>query len=140
MRQTMNNCGPASVAAALQHYGVEVSQSTFQKQLRPDGKNMHFPAAHEMLEGLGFSAPVPPRSTGADVKRFVAQGIPVIVLQYHSVLGKVPHFRVVRGYDDAQGYLVMSDSLSGANVALTEHDFELLWTTQGRQYMPVKRG
>jgi uncharacterized protein YvpB len=101
---------------------------------------MHLPAAQEVLEGLGFSAPVLRGGTVEDVKRFVAQGIPVIVLQYHSVLGKVPHFRVVRGYDDAAGHLIMSDSLSGPNVALTEHDFDLLWNTQGRQFMPVRPG
>lgn len=54
--------------------------------------------------------------------------------------GKVPHLRVVRGYDDASGYLIMSDSLSGPNVALTERDFGTVWNTQGRQYLPVRRG
>lgn len=139
-RQTLNNCGPASVAAVLQHYGVQATQSTFQKELRPDGKNMHLPPAQALLERLGFNAPVLRGGTVENVKRLVGQGVPVIVLQYHREVGKVPHFRVVRGYDDAAGYLIMSDSLSGANVALTDHDFELLWNAQGRQYMPVTPG
>lgn len=140
VHQTRNNCGPASVAAVLQYYNVEATQSTFQKELRPDGKNMHLPPAQEVFERLGFDAPVLRGGTIEEVKRWVAQGVPVIVLQYHREIGKVPHFRVVRGYDDTEGYLVMSDSLSGANVALTEHDFDALWNTQGRQYMPVRPG
>lgn len=136
--QTRNNCGPASVAAVLQYYGMEASQGTWQKELRPDGGNMHLPEAQKVLERLGFDAPILRGGTVEDVKRFVAQGIPVIVLQYHQEVGKVPHFRVVRGYDDQGGYLIMSDSLSGANVALTEHDFDVLFNTQGRQYMPVR--
>lgn len=136
--QTLNNCGPAAIAAALQQYGVRVTQATWQRDLRPDGKNMHLPAAQHLLERLGFQAPVLRGGTIEDIKRLIAQGIPVIVLQFHQEVGKVPHFRVVRGYDDAAGHLIMSDSLSGPNVALTERDFDVLWNTQGRQYMPVR--
>ncbi|GAA5533961.1 LysM peptidoglycan-binding domain-containing protein [Deinococcus aluminii] len=138
--QTLNNCGPAAIAAALQQYGVRVTQATWQRDLRPDGKNMHLPAAQHLLERLGFQAPVLRGGTVEDIKRLVAQGIPVIVLQFHQEVGKIPHFRVVRGYDDAAGHLIMSDSLSGPNVALTERDFDVLWNTQGRQYMPVRPG
>lgn len=137
-RQTLNNCGPASVAAALKAYGIFADQRTWQERLRPAGGNMQTAAAAELLNELAFEASVRRNGTLEDVKRHVAEGHPVIVLQYHSVLGKTPHFRVVRGYDDTQGILIMSDSLSGPNVALTERDFDLLWNTQGRQYLPVE--
>lgn len=136
--QTLNNCGPAAVAAALNAYGIEADQRTWQARLRPTGSNMYTEDAGALLTELGFEAPALRGGTIENVKRHVADGHPVIVLQYHSVLGKTPHFRVVRGYDDAQGILIMSDSLSGPNVALTEHDFDLLWNTQGRQYLPVE--
>lgn len=138
--QTRNNCGPAAIAAALRHYGVQADQATWQGELRPGGRNMWFPDAQRLLQGLGFQAPVGRNGTVEDIKRQVAQGFPVIVLQFHSVPGQTPHFRVVRGYDDAQGILIMSDSLSGPNVALTEHDFDVLWNTQGRQYLIVRPG
>ncbi|WP_019586571.1 LysM peptidoglycan-binding domain-containing protein [Deinococcus apachensis] len=138
--QTRNNCGPAAIAAALRHYGVQADQTTWQGELRPGGRNMRFPDAQRLLRDLGFEAPVLTGGTVEDIKRQVAQGFPVVVLQFHSVLGQTPHFRVVRGYDDAQGILIMSDSLSGPNVALTEHDFDLLWNTQGRQYLVVRPG
>lgn len=136
--QTLNNCGPAAVAAAMNAYGVPADQRTWQERLHPTGGNMSTQAAGALLTELGFDAPALRGGTIEAVKRHVADGHPVIVLQYHSVLGKPPHFRVVRGYDDTQGILIMSDSLSGPNVALTERDFDLLWNTQGRQYLPVE--
>ncbi|WP_245808188.1 LysM peptidoglycan-binding domain-containing protein [Deinococcus hopiensis] len=136
--QTLNNCGPAALAAALRLYGVEANQQTWQDRLRPTGGNMQFAPAQRLLAELGFRSDVQRGGTVEDVKRAVAQGFPVIVLQYHSVVGKTPHFRVVRGYDDARDILIMSDPLSGPNVALTSHDFDVLWNTQGRAFIPVR--
>lgn len=100
---------------------------------------MHFGPAQQLLKQLGFAADVRRSGTVEQIKQQVARGYPVIVLQFHSVPGSTPHFRVVRGYDEQQGILIMSDSLSGPNVALTEHDFNVLWNTQGRQYLVVRR-
>lgn len=140
VHQTFNNCGPASISSALTLYGLNIPQNKYQAQLRPGGQYMSAGAGQKLLKKLGFDAPVNKGGTLADVKREVAAGNPVIVLQYAKQIGKVPHWRVVRGYDEAQGIIVMSDPLHGPNVALTERDFDLLWNTQGRLYIPVRRG
>lgn len=137
--QTWNNCGPAALVAALKPYGIQATQHTWRQRLRPAGGFMHFGPAQQLLKQLGFAADVRRNGTIEQVKQQVAQGYPVIVLQFHSVPGATPHFRVVRGYNEAQGILIMSDSLSGPNVALTEHDFNVLWNTQGRQYLAVRQ-
>ncbi|MFC5848817.1 LysM peptidoglycan-binding domain-containing protein [Deinococcus petrolearius] len=137
--QTFNNCGPASVASVLRAFGRQVSQRDYQQVLRPTGGYTQTRDVSELLTHQGLQAPLRRSGTVEAVKDELAAGHPVIVLQYHSVYGKTPHFRVVRGYDETQGILIMSDSFSGPNVALTEHDFDVLWNMQGRQYIPVGR-
>ena len=138
--QTFNNCGPASVASVLRAFGKLVSQRDYQQVLRPTGGYTQTRDVSQLLTHQGLQAPLRRSGTVEAIKDELAAGHPVIVLQYHSVYGKTPHFRVVRGYDETQGILIMSDSISGPNVALTEHDFDVLWNMQGRQYIPVSRG
>lgn len=137
--QTFNNCGPASVASVLRAFGKLVSQRDYQQVLRPTGGYTQTRDVSQLLTHQGLQAPLRRSGTVEAIKDELAAGHPVIVLQYHSVYGKTPHFRVVRGYDETQGILIMSDSISGPNVALTEHDFAVLWNMQGRQYIPVSR-
>ncbi|WP_288432237.1 LysM peptidoglycan-binding domain-containing protein [uncultured Deinococcus sp.] len=138
--QTFNNCGPASVASVMRAFGKQVSQRDYQQVLRPTGGYTQTRDVSDLLVRQGFRAPLRRSGTVEAIKDELAAGHPVIVLQYHSVYGKTPHFRVVRGYDETQGILIMSDSISGPNVALTERDFDVLWDMQGRQYIPVSRG
>lgn len=138
--QTFNNCGPASVASVMRAFGKQVSQRDYQQILRPTGGYTQTRDVSDLLGRQGLQAPLRRSGTVEAIKDELAAGHPVIVLQYHSVYGKTPHFRVVRGYDETQGILIMSDSISGPNVALTERDFDVLWNMQGRQYIPVSRG
>ncbi|KQR22837.1 LysM peptidoglycan-binding domain-containing protein [Deinococcus sp. Leaf326] len=138
--QTFNNCGPASVASVMRAFGRPVSQRDYQQVLRPTGGYTQTRDVSDLLVRQGLQAPLRRSGTVEAIKDELAAGHPVIVLQYHSVYGKTPHFRVVRGYDETQGILIMSDSISGPNVALTERDFDVLWNMQGRQYIPVSRG
>lgn len=133
--QTWNNCGPAAVASVLRYFGKEVTQQTYQRKLRPSGGYTSAEDIARLLTDLGYEAPVRRRGSLAQIRREVAAGRPVLVLQYHSEVGKVPHWRVVRGFKP--GMVVMSDSLSGANVALTDLDFTVLWRGLGHVYIPV---
>ena len=71
------------------------------------------------------------------VKKLLALGIPVIVLQWFDRPGHINHFRVVRGYDDQAGVMWVSDSMVGPVSYLSYRDFDALWNTQGRQMFPV---
>lgn len=72
----------------------------------------------------------------APLKRLVALGVPAIALQYYREVGKVPHFRVVRGYDDRQDIIYVVDPLIG-EAYMSYKDFDLLWNTQGRTFVAV---
>lgn len=140
--QTLNNCGPAAVAAALQYYGERVDQTTYQYAMRGDDPVAltSYQDIAKTLGDLGYEAPIVTGRGLEEVLREVALGHPVLVLQYHSDVGKTPHWRVVRGYDRTKQLVVMSDSLSGANVALSFADFELLWQRFNDLMIPVRPG
>ena len=136
--QTMNNCGPTAISAILGHYGMKVPQSQYQRRLRPNGGYMTVESGVKLLKDLGFKVSHKRGGTVEDMKRAVSKG-PVLVLQWHSVVGKTPHFRVVTGYDRQRDLFYMNDPLSGPLTALTSHDFDILWGTQGKQYVEISR-
>lgn len=133
--QTMNNCGPAAVASVLKFFGEKVTQRTYQTRLRPEGEYTSAQDIASLLQDLGYSAPLRSGGSLAAIRRELDKGRPVLVLQYHEQVGKTPHWRVVRGYQP--GLVIMSDSLSGPNVALTDQDFVRLWQGLGHIYIPV---
>lgn len=135
--QTLNNCGPASLIAVLQHYGLSApSQADLGRALKP-GKYMTTDVIAPYLKQYGLSAPIFRSGHLSNIKPFIASGIPVIILQYLNGPGSVPHFRVVRGYDDKTQRVYLSDSMYGANVYLTYTEFNALWKVYDNQFIPV---
>lgn len=135
--QTLNNCGPASILAVLQHYGINAgTQAELSRTLKP-GKFMTTQVIAPFLAQFGLSAPTYKQGSIGNLRPFIASGIPVIILQYLNGPGSVPHFRVVRGYDDAAQRIYMSDSMYGANVSLSYEEFNQLWTVYGNEFIPV---
>lgn len=135
--QTLNNCGPASLLAILQHYGVNAgTQAELGRQLKP-GKFMTTGVIAPYLAQFGLAAPIYRQGSIGNIRPFIASGIPVLILQYLNGPGSVPHFRVVRGYDDASQRIYMSDSIYGPNVYLSYTDFNKLWTVYNNEFIPV---
>ena len=136
-RQTHNNCGPAAVSSVLAYYGFRVNQHELRPILRPNGGYMLATVIDPYLRKFGLRAPVFRNGNLGAVKRLVSQGIPVIVLQWLDRPGGIPHFRVVRGYDDTTGLVWVTDSMIGEAAYVSYQDFEVLWNTQGRLMIPV---
>lgn len=135
--QTLNNCGPASLIAVLSHYGVQApSQAALQKELKP-GKYMTTGVIAPFLARYGLAAPIYRQGSIEHLRPLIASGIPVIILQYLNGPGTVPHFRVVRGYDDASQRVYLSDSIYGPNVYLSYRDFNALWSVYNNEFIPV---
>ncbi len=136
-RQSYNNCGPASVSHVLSYFGYRVPQEDLRKVLRPRGGYMRVDVIAPYVRKFGLTARVTKGGTLDGVKKLVSQGVPVIVLQWYDRPGHIPHFRVVRGYDDAAGIVWVSDSMVGGTSWLSYRDFDRLWNTQGRQMIGV---
>lgn len=135
--QTLNNCGPSALSAVLGFYRVEVGQAAIARTARPGGGYMQISAIAPELEKFGLRTVTIRGGQLGQVRRLLALGIPVIVLQWFDRPGHIPHFRVVRGYDDQAGLFWVSDSMVGPVTYLSYRSFDVLWNTQGRQAFPV---
>ncbi len=137
--QTYNNCGPASIVSVLSYYGIRSSQAEVAQVLRPHGGYMLAGVIPPFVERYGLKATRFKNGSLENLRQLTAAGIPVIVLQWMNRPGGIPHFRVVRGYDDATGLMWLSDPIYGANVYVSYADFERLWTLAGQEFVPVYR-
>jgi len=137
--QTYNNCGPASVIAALEDYGMTTDQTALAKLLRPVGGYMTVGVIAPFLNSVGLDTTYFKGGRSEHLMRLIAAGIPVIVLQWLDREGGIPHYRVVRGYDVQSGIFWVSDSMYGANAYIRFSDFEKLWSVYDNAFLPVYR-
>lgn len=135
--QTYNNCGPSALSSVLGFYQVKISQDVIRRTARPNGGYMQISAIAPELARFKLKTLAIRGGQLSQVKRLLALGIPVIVLQWYDRPGHIDHFRVVRGYDDQARVFWVSDSMVGPLTYLTYTSFDALWNTQGRQMFPV---
>ncbi len=146
--QTWNNCGPASVVMALSSMGVSVSQETARLALRGEDIRRGMPAQnveHWVDENFGLRAVVRTGGTFDLLRRFVANGYPVLVTEWLEdppgalSTSRIAHYRVVRGYDDARGVFVSNDPYRGAKVRLDYAWFARSWLPFLNRYVVIYR-
>lgn len=135
--QTYNNCGPAALVSVLGYYGFRTDQADLARILRPAGGYMTSDVIDPYLKRYGLRATRFRGGQAEHVRLLVAQGVPVMVLQWLDRIGGIPHFRVVRGYDDQKGVFWLDDPLYGANVYLSYAQFERLWGVYGQEFIPI---
>ena len=135
--QTYNNCGPAALVSILGHYGLRADQRALAALLRPDGGYMTASVIDPFLKPLGLRATRFRSGQLGHLRALISAGYPVLVLQWLSGVGTVPHFRVVRGFDDASRRIFLSDPLYGPDVYLSYADFDALWGVYGQEFIPV---
>ena len=142
--QKLNNCGPVSLAAAASFFGAEITQFDAADVVKgsPEDRNV---SPHEMvdyLHSLGLGAVYRVNGNEALMKQLLANDLPVIVHQWlvrphDGVL--VGHYRVLRGYDEGQGYFIANDPYTGPQLTIPYAQFEEWWRPFNRGYIPVYR-
>ncbi len=139
--QTLNNCGPASVVSVLSYYDFDVSQEAARRVLRPyaESRGMSEKVIPGYVAQFGLEGKVRVNGNEDLIKALVANDIPVIVLQWIRENWRLGHFRVVQGYDDAQGVFYVNDSLLGPNIAISYESFDARWDYNWSRYIPVYR-
>jgi hypothetical protein len=116
--QTLNNCGPASVASVLGYYGYQVGQATLNQEglqvftLPPDLAG-HIARSRYRVLARAYAFPEDGRSALAVMRYLLANEIPAIVLQRLAPDESIAHYRVIQGYDDAAGEFIADDPLLG---------------------------
>ncbi len=139
--QTWNNCGPATVAMCLSCFERAETQADVAAILRPDPEDKNI-SPQEMavyVRSLGLGAIARVNGRAAVLKSLLSNGIPVIVEQWHVPEGDpgMGHYRLVRGYNEADGVFITHDSLTGPDEQLTYAAFDEGWRVFNRAYVVV---
>ena len=140
--QKLNNCGPVALAIALSYYGVERTQFDIAPLVKGYDKDKNV-SPEEMvayLSKMGLGGKARLNGDPAVLMALVSNGIPVIVEQWlerphDGVL--VGHYRVVRGYDQGAGIIIVNDPYTGPDVRFSYALFDERWRPFNRCYIPV---
>ena len=137
--QTMNNCGPSSVAEVLDFWGIHKTQGEVQSVLRADGNPFGMApfGIPNYARSVGLAAFMGAGGTDALVKTLVSNGFPVIVSQWVSLSDHYGHYRPIQAYDDARGVFVSSDPYLGPNHAISYDEFDKIWASSNNRFYVI---
>jgi hypothetical protein len=137
--QTLNNCGPASLAILLGHYGIQVSQYEVQEwaATRPSPCYLSWYVADKGLGAEIYRFPLSRESRLTVVRTLLAHGMPLIVLQPLELGSDISHYRVMKGYDDVTEEFISDDPLLGQDHRLRYDTFARLLNRAGALFVPV---
>ncbi|MBI4225256.1 MAG: C39 family peptidase [Candidatus Sungbacteria bacterium] len=141
--QTFNNCAPAALSMTLSYYDIRKSQETLADELRPyhnrrginDDKSTPPDELAEKAKEYGLVAYYRSNGTIELLKRFVANGLPVVVRTRLDTGHDYAHYRVVKGYDDLARQIIQNDSYQGKNLRYSYETFEKLWQPFNYEYL-----
>ena len=141
--QTWNNCGPATIAMAISHFGrpeVQWQAAAYLKP-NPDDKNTRPDELADYVRSLGMRADNLFAGDLDRLKRLVSIGVPVLVSTWYidPHEGGLGHYRLLTGFDDATQSLYFHDSYisPGVNLRLSYSAFDEEWRVYSRAYLPV---
>ena len=133
--QTLNNCGPASIAIILGYYDHWIAQQKVSEEVDPGPSPCQI-ADYVHRYDLKARPYWSPRSV-EPVRLLLANGIPVIANQLLEEQSHIGHYRVVKGYDDATEVFIIDDPLQrkGPDMRMTYEAFEAL--SNAGAFIPV---
>lgn len=131
IKQLRNYCGPAALASVIQYFGQKTTQEEIGKEVY-DKINCSTNGADMLLyaRDKGFAA-YSWNSNIEDVKKKLAAGVPVIVLQQNSKTDTSGHYRVLTGFDDKNQEFSVMDPYYDDVTKLSYEDCSKLWTRMG---------
>jgi hypothetical protein len=139
--QTWNNCGPATLAMALDRWGVPATQQEIADLIRPNDRDGHVALDQiaSAASSRGMKLLFIPSGNLDLVKIFVANGFPVMMPTWHIDEGgsQMGHYRLVHGYDDELGSFFLRDSLEPVGYGMDYTTFDALWRVFNRRMLVV---
>jgi tetratricopeptide (TPR) repeat protein len=153
--QTWNNCGPATLAMALSHFRVYLTQSDTAAVLKPDPEDRNV-SPEEMADYVNEQTDVAAltRTNGNldTLRRLLAAGFPVIVELgldppgEYRWMGWYGHYLLVVAYDDSEESIWVYDSWFGTSQVpgenadslgrrVTYDDLDRYWRQFSRNYI-----
>lgn len=145
VKQTFNNCGPATLSMVLSYFGNPVSQQELGQLIRPyqhptgdnDDKSVFAKEFVTYSKQYGYEALSRPNGTPELLKKLVANGFPIIVRTWLHPHEDIGHFRIVRGYDDSTQEFIQDDSYEGSNLRYSYDVFNSMWQPFNYGYILV---
>ncbi len=107
--QTLNNCGPASIAILLGYYDHWITQHKINEQVSPGPSPCDIVDYMPQYELMARAYESPPSRD--PTRQLLANGIPVIANQQLEIGSDIGHYRVIRGYDDTSREFISDDPL-----------------------------
>lgn len=148
-KQDANNCGPASLALYLRHYGWEGDQYTISQEIKPfrEDRNVNVEElahyARNKAGWLNFEYRV-----GGDLetlKRILAAGFPVMIEEGAQLDATywpnddrwAAHYLLLTGYDDASQTVTGQDTYYGADKKISYQTLDKAWQAFNRVYIMI---
>lgn len=120
-------CGPAALANVLRYWGHPADQTAIGKAVFDRRQGGTLPGDLVLAtQEVGFRAVSRTGSRDA-LRRWLAAGYPVIVLQDLSTEQRRGHFRIVVGYSDTRGRFLVCDCTESTLCSMDYERFDDLW-------------
>ncbi|MBI5652939.1 MAG: C39 family peptidase [Chloroflexi bacterium] len=139
--QRWNNCGPTTLAMALNYFGRADTQAEIAAITKPNPDDRNVApselAAYATRAAQSMHARVRVNGTTDELKWLLSNEIPVIVETelITQPQGWMGHYRLLIGYDATQFNTL--DSYQGANVKISEADLDAAWRAFNRLYIVI---
>ena len=147
--QTINNCGPASLAMYLNYYGWEGTQDDISALIKPipEDRNVNVEElVYYIRTRAGWlNAEYRVGGTLELLKQFIAAGIPVMIeesFRFEEAFWPnddlwAAHYLLLTGYDDTRKVFTSQDSFHGPNQAIEYAILDKEWQIFNRVFIVV---
>jgi hypothetical protein len=144
-KQDWNNCGPATLAIGLRYHGWEGDQFAISDLLKPDrgDRNVNIDELVYFVRTQAgwMEADYRVNGTPEILKRFIAEGYPIIVEKGYTIVSDGPdagwagHYLLLTGYDDQAGIFFGQDSFIGPDQEIPYEVLDEGWQAFNRAYL-----
>ncbi len=143
VKQTFNNCGPASYSMLLSYYRITASQQELGQILRPfqnpvgdnDDKSVTIEEIEKHAKTYGLHTYHRPNGDIELLKKFITYDIPILTRTWLQINEDIGHYRVIKGFNDTTQTIIQDDSYTGANLSFSYSDFNTMWEKFDYEYL-----
>lgn len=121
-----NTCGQAAMTSVLNYWGIDVDYQTVINDTNPNNGATDLLTIQAYMINNGLQSLIHNDSTLDLLKKIIDGGKPAIVLLDFGTLG-TEHYVVVSGYNDKKGTILINDPRNGANLSMSQTDFDDKW-------------
>lgn len=147
-RSLWNYCAPANLAMALSFWGWQGDRLTVGRVVKPYDKDknvMLYEMQNYVSDTTKLSSIVRYAGDLGLLKTFIANGFPVLMEKGEVLHGEygpgsegwMGHYEVFTGYNEAGGYLIGQDSLTGPNARVLYPQIPPDWRAFNYAYMVI---